>query len=90
MTNSVTKTKVSQSMGRNSRPLFPVAGSGEAGDGGLKECLVSIRRVGSVAGGPHGGGTHADWPERLLVERGEVWFVDAKLESQEAQTFAVG
>jgi len=56
----------------------------------LKECLVSIRRVGSVAGGPHGGGTHADWPERLLVERGEVWFVDAKLESQEAQTFAVG
>ena len=33
------------------------------------------------------GGTHADWPERLLVERGEVWFVDAKLESQEAQTF---
>jgi hypothetical protein len=56
----------------------------------LKECLVSIGRVGSVAGGPHGGGTHADWPERLLVERGEVWFVDAKLESQEAQTFAVG
>jgi hypothetical protein len=36
------------------------------------------------------GGTNADWPERLLVERGEVWFVDAKLESQEAQTFAAG
>ena len=53
----------------------------------MKECLVSIRRVGLVAGGSHGGGTNADWPERLLVERGEDWFVDAKLESQEAQTF---
>ena len=41
----------------------------------------------SGGGGVERGGTNADWPGRLLVERGEVWFVDAKLESQEAQTF---
>ena len=52
MTNSVTKTKVSQSMGRNNRPLDSAVvalGANWAEVGGLEECGVSIRRIESVA-----------------------------------------
>jgi hypothetical protein len=52
MTNSVTKTKVSQSMGRKSRPLGSpagVLGVAWAEACGLEECVVSIRGVESVA-----------------------------------------
>ena len=51
MTNSVTKTKVSQSMGRNNRPLDSAVvalGANWAEVGGLEECVVSIRRIESV------------------------------------------
>ena len=44
-------------------------------------------RIGRGESPTKGEGSSADRPEKLLVERGEVWFVDAKLESQEAQTF---
>jgi hypothetical protein len=36
-------------------------------------------RIGCGESPTKGGGSSADRPEKLLVERGEVWFVDVKL-----------